>query len=160
MRSVGTADRGIAATVAGTVVLAVGVSLLETPCTAGLPLLWTTLLTEQGVSTGTAAGLFAVYMAVFLLDEVIVFTVAVVTLRATKISQRHGRALKLVAGSVLVTLAGAMAVAPQALTSLRGTLAVFGAAALLALVLWQFVPHDSEVPRPTDAPTHRSASAR
>ena len=66
-----------------------------------------------------------------------------VTLRATKISQRHGRALKLVAGSVLVTLAGAMAVAPQALTSLLGTLAVFGAAALLAFVLWQFVPRDS-----------------
>jgi len=144
MRSVATADRGVAGTMAGTVVLAVGVSLLETPCTAGLPLLWTTLLTEQGVSTATAAGLFAVYMAVFLLDEVVVFTVAVVTLRATKISLRHGRALKLVAGCVLVTLAGAMAVAPQALTSVIGTSAVFGVAAALALLLWQLVPraHD------------------
>ncbi len=154
MRSVGTADRGVAATVAGTVVLAAGVSLLETPCTAGLPLLWTTLLTEQDVPTTTAVGLFAVYMAVFLLDEIIVFTVAVVTLRATKISQRHGRALKLVAGCVLVTLAGAMAVAPQAMTSVVGTAAVFGAAAVLALVLWQLVPAQTRL---DDSQTKSSA---
>ena len=95
MRSVA-ADRGLPAVIAGTVALAVGVSLLETPCTAGLPLLWTSLLADAGVSTATAAGLFAIYMAVFLLDELIVFGVAVFTLRAAKLQERHGRLLKIV----------------------------------------------------------------
>ena len=99
MRSVAAADRGLPAVIAGTVALAVGVSLLETPCTAGTAAAvdracWPT----QGVSTATAAGLFALYMTVFLLDELIVFGVAVFTLRAAKLQERHGRVLKLIAG--------------------------------------------------------------
>jgi cytochrome c biogenesis protein CcdA len=136
MRAVAAADRGLPAVIAGTVALAVGVSLLETPCTAGLPLLWTGLLTDAGVSTATAAGLFSVYMTVFLLDELIVFGVAVFTLRAAKLQERHGRALKLIAGSVLLTLGVTMLLAPQAMDTLTGTLVVFGAAAALTLVLW------------------------
>ena len=136
MRTLATPQGALATTLIGTVLLAVAVSLLETPCTAGLPLLWTTLLAEQGVGLVQAAGLFAVYMALFLLDELLVFTAAVVTLRATRLQERHGRALKLVAGSVLVTLAATMLLAPDAMTTLAGTLVVFGVALALALVLY------------------------
>ena len=139
MRGVAAADRGLPAVIAGTVALAVGVSLLETPCTAGLPLLWTSLLADAGVSTATAAGLFAIYMVVFLLDELIVFGVAVFTLRAAKLQEQHGRLLKLIAGSVLLSLGLTMLLAPQAMDTLTGTLVVFGVAALLTLVLWLFV---------------------
>ena len=136
MRGVASPERAITATLAGTVVLAAAVSLLETPCTAGLPLLWTTMLADQGVGPLQAALLFAVYMAVFLLDELLVFAAAVITLRATRVQERHGRALKLVAGSVLLALAVTMLVAPTALTTLVGTLVVFGAALALAAVLY------------------------
>jgi cytochrome c biogenesis protein CcdA len=136
IRSVASPEGALAATIAGTVALAVAVSLLETPCTAGLPLLWTTLLAEQGVPPLEAVGLFLVYMLVFLLDELIVFVLAVVTLRATKVQERHGRALKLVAGSVLICLAVTMLVAPSALSSVAGTLVVFGAAAAIAAVAY------------------------
>jgi cytochrome c biogenesis protein CcdA len=136
MRRVASPDGALAATVAGTVALAVAVSLLETPCTAGLPLLWTTLLAEQGVAPPQALGLFAVYMLVFLLDELIVFVLAVVTLRATKVQERHGRALKLVAGSVLICLAVTMLVAPTALSTLLGTVVVFGTALAIAAVTY------------------------
>ena len=68
MRGVARPDRGLTATLAGTAALAVGVSLLETPCTAGLPLLWTSMLADQAVPTMTAVALFAVYMTVFLID--------------------------------------------------------------------------------------------
>lgn len=136
MRAVASPDRALAATITGTVVLAVAVSLLETPCTAGLPLLWTTMLAEQGVEPLQAVLLFAVYLAVFLLDELLVFGAAIITLRATRLQERHGRALKLVAGSVLVCLAVAMLAAPTALTTLVGTVVVFGAALVLAAILY------------------------
>lgn len=136
MRGVASGERGVVATVAGTVVLAVGVSLLETPCTAGLPLLWANLLADQGVSTAGAVILFAVYMTVFLIDELLVFAVAVVTLRSMKMQQRHGQALKIVAGSVLVTLAAAMIVLPSAMQTVSGTVLVFGVAVVLGLVVW------------------------
>lgn len=136
MRAVAAPDRGLGAVLGGTVVLAVGVSLLETPCTAGLPMLWTTMLAEQDVSRPAAIGLFAVYLLVFLLDELVVFGAAVFALRATRLQEHHGAALKLVAGSVLVVLGLTMLLAPAAMSSLVGTLLVFGAAAGVALVVW------------------------
>lgn len=139
MRAIADPDRGIAATLAGTVVLAVGVSLLETPCTAGLPLLWTNLLAQQDVGFGAAAALFVVYMLVFLLDELIVFAVAVTTLKATRMQERHGRFLKLLSGSVLITLAAAMLFAPQAMETVIGAAIVFSIAAIVTLVLWAVV---------------------
>jgi len=136
MRSVGLGERGVVATVAGTVVLAVGVSLLETPCTAGLPLLWANLVAAQSVSTGTAASLFGVYMLVFLLDELVVFGMAVMTLRSLKMAKHHGQALKIVAGSVLVTLAVAMVALPSALATVLGTVTVFAVALVAGLTIW------------------------
>lgn len=149
MRRISAADRGITGVLAGTVVLAVGVSLLETPCTVGLPLLWTNMLAQQGVLTGTSVALFGLYMAVFLMDELIIFGLAVFTLRATRMQEEHGRALKIVAASVMVALAVTMVFAPDALTTLTGTLLVFGAAALLAAVLWHSVrSHEQPIGAP------------
>ncbi len=136
MRRLAGTDRSLPAVLAGTATLAVGVSLLETPCTAGLPLLWTNLLAERGVPVAGAVLLFLIYLAVFLLDELVLFGAAVLTLRATKLQESHGRALQLVSGTLMITLAGAMLVAPELLESVTGTLAVFGGAgAVVALVL-------------------------
>jgi hypothetical protein len=118
-----------------TVILAVGVSLLETPCTAGFPVLWSGLLTANGVGTAEAVGLFGLYMLPFLLDELIVFAVAVVTLRATKMQERHGRLLKLVAGTTMLALAGTVLVSPATMNDPVGALTVFGVAFAVAAVV-------------------------
>ncbi|MDO8309414.1 MAG: hypothetical protein Q7V58_13785 [Actinomycetota bacterium] len=136
MRAVAAPGSGLAATLAGTVALAIGVSLLETPCTAGLPLMWTSMLAQQGVSTMTAVALFALYMGAFLLDELLVFGFAVVTLRGARLQERQGRLLKIVAGSLLVTLGLTMLVAPAALETLAGTAIVFAVAAIAAGGVW------------------------
>lgn len=118
-----------------TVILAVGVSLLETPCTAGFPVLWSGLLAANGVGTAEAVGLFGLYMLPFLLDELIVFALAVVTLRATKMQERHGRLLKLVAGTTMLALAGTVLVSPATMNEPVGALAVFAGAFAVAAVI-------------------------
>jgi glutaredoxin len=135
MRGLAATDRSWPALVGGTAVLAVGVSLVETPCTAGLPLLWTNLLTGRGVEPAGAALLFAVYLLVFLFDELVVFTVAVTTMRAVKLQERHGRVLQLVSGTLMLTLAVAMVAAPRLLESVTGTLVVFGSAAAVVVAV-------------------------
>ncbi len=136
MRALAGPDRSLPAVLAGTATLAVGVSLLETPCTAGLPLLWTDLLAARDVPAAGAVLLFAIYLTVFLIDELVLFAAAVITLRATKLQEQHGRALQLVSGTMMVTLAATMVAAPELLESLAGTAMVFlGAAAVVALVL-------------------------
>ncbi len=129
MRRLADTDRSLPATLGGTVVLATGVSLLETPCTAGLPLLWTDLLADRGVPPTGAAALFALYLAVFLLDELAVFGVVVLTMRAAKMQERHGQLLQLAGGVLMLTLAVTMVVVPHLMESVAGMLSVFGAAA-------------------------------
>lgn len=135
MRALADPDRSLPAVLGGTIVLATGVSLLETPCTAGLPLLWTDMLAERNISTGGVVLLFAVYLGVFLLDELILFGLAVTTLRATKLQEHHGRALHLVSGTLMVVLALTMLFSPERLESVTGTVLVVGLAAALAGVL-------------------------
>lgn len=131
MRAVASADRPLPAVLGGTAALAVGVSLLETPCTAGLPLLWVNLLNQQQLALAGVAVLFSIYMLVFLIDELVVFGAAVATMRVGKLEERHGRMLKLVSGWVMIALAGALLFAPQAMESVAGALTVFGVAVVL-----------------------------
>ena len=132
MRGSAVGDRPFTALLGATAALAVGVSLLETPCTLGLPILWTNLLAENDVAFAGAAVLFVVYLSVFLLDELIVFVTVVATMRALKVQEHHGRALKVVSGMLMITLAAVMLARPDAMESIGGTLAVFAIATLLA----------------------------
>jgi cytochrome c biogenesis protein CcdA/glutaredoxin len=131
MRGLARPERSLPAVLGGTVALAVGVSLAETPCTAGLPLLWTNMLSSRDVPASGAVALFVLYLLVFLLDELVIFGIAVVTLRSAKLQERHGRALQLASGMLMVALAVTMLFAPHLLESLSGTSIVFGIAALL-----------------------------
>ena len=141
MRGLADMERSLPGTLGGTAVLAVGVSLLVTPCTAGLPLLWTNLLADRGVPTSGAVALFLLYLLIFLIDELVIFGVAVLTLRAAKMQEHHGQALQLIGGTLMLTLAVAMVAAPSALESIGGTAVVFGiaggvTAAVLAVEAW------------------------
>jgi hypothetical protein len=136
MRGLADPDRSLPAALGGTAMLAVGVSLLETPCTAGLPLLWTDLVSERDVPAAGAAVLFLLYLLVFLVDELVIFGLVVVTMRATKLQEHHGRALQLIGGTLMLTLAVVMLAAPDVLDSVAGTALVFAlAAAVCAVVL-------------------------
>jgi cytochrome c biogenesis protein CcdA/glutaredoxin len=153
MRTVAGEDR-LWPALGATAVLAVGVSLLETPCTAGFPVLWTGLLADSGVGTAEAAMLFVLYMIPFLVDELLVFGVAVLTMRAMKMQERHGRLLKLVAGTMLLTLAGVVLVRPETMSEPRAALAVFaasfGVAAVVHLVTTRGAQRRQGGGRPSD----------
>jgi glutaredoxin len=142
-RSLLAPDRSPVAVVAGTATLAVGVSLVETPCSAALPLLWTDLVSAQDPGLGAAGALFAVYMVVFLVDELVLFGAAVVTMRATRLQERHGRQLRLLTGTVMLGLAGAMLVDPALLADVEGTLVVLAVVAALTVVGFAIERHRS-----------------
>ncbi|MFP3914726.1 MAG: glutaredoxin family protein [Actinomycetota bacterium] len=136
IRSVTTGKATLPAVLGGTAVLALGVSVLETPCTAGYPLLWADLLATREVGTGGAVPLFGLYLLVFLMDELVIFGVAVAAMRATKLEERAGRLLKLIGGTVMIALAGTLVFAPQAMETVGGALAVFLlAGAAVAIIL-------------------------
>jgi hypothetical protein len=98
----------------------------------GFPLVWNGILLEQGVTGPTYLMLLAVYLVVYLLDELVIFAAALLTLRMTRLAERHGRLLKLIGGSVMLALGSAMLIRPQVMNDMTGLLAVFATALLAA----------------------------
>jgi thiol-disulfide isomerase/thioredoxin len=139
-RQLALSERSLIALVPITALLAAGVSLLELPCTAGFPVMWNGILADRGVAGAAFAGLLLLYLAVYLLDEVVLFGLALATMRVTRMQERHGRALKLVAGSVMIALAAVMLIMPGLLDSVPGALAVFGSALTVAVLVLLVAP--------------------
>ncbi len=128
-----------------TVVLAAGVSLVEFSCTAGFPVLWSNLVSAQGVTAGVFVLLLLLYMVIYQLDELIIFGSAVITLRASRLEEKHGRILKLISGMLMLTLAVVMLVDPTLMNTIKTSLLVFGIA--LAATLLVLLVHRVILPR-------------
>jgi hypothetical protein len=126
MRKVVSSSDNFWAMIGATVVLALGVSLVEFTCTAGLPVLWTGILNAQGVGIGTFIALLLVYMLIYQLDEMIIFVPAVLTLRSSKFEEKQGRLLKLIGGVLMLSLAIVLLVDPGWMHELVNVLILFG----------------------------------
>ncbi len=135
MRAVMDASQSIWGMAGATVALAVGVSMVEFSCTAGFPVIWTNILTSQNVSGLTFVFLLLVYMLIYQLDELVIFFSSVATLKAGRIEEKHGRILKLISGTLMLTLGLVMLINPALMNDLGSSLMIFGAALLIAAVV-------------------------
>jgi hypothetical protein len=111
--------------------LAVGVSLIELSCTAGLPIIWTNLLSFHDVNLSTYVVLLAIYMIIYMIDEMIIFLSIALSMRASKLKEDQGRFLKLLSGILMVSLAGIMLIRPDFMNEMSVVLGIF----LLTLIL-------------------------
>lgn len=101
------------AAIAATVGLAVMVNLVELLCTAGLPAMYTQILTAQGLPTWQYYGYLALYIAAYMFDDALMVTIAVVTLSKRKLQERGGKILQLVSGAVMIALGVLLLVRPE-----------------------------------------------
>ncbi len=123
------------AALVGTIVMAGGIALIELPCTAGFPVIWSDLMRSAELSGAEFGSLLGVYLSVYLLDELVIFAAAVYTMRVTKLQERHGRLLKLVGGMVMIAIALAIVFFPDAMQSIGGVLTVFALAVIASFGL-------------------------
>jgi len=162
-RSVALEERRLPVVVGMTVAMAAGVSLLELPCTVGFPVVWTNLLAERNVGTSEYAFLLAVYLLIFLVDEIAVLVAAIVAMRIGRVDERHGRVLKLGGGMLMAVLAVVMLARPELLEKMSGTAFVFGIAAALtaaALLVTTGTGHFPRAPSGPAATRHPPAQPR
>lgn len=99
----------------GVAALAIAVNLIELVCSAGVPAVYTQILTMHDLPTGAYYGYIALYLAIFLLDDAAIFVGAMVTLRAVASTGRYSRLSHLVGGVVLLTLGAIMVLRPDLL---------------------------------------------
>lgn len=118
-----------------TIIMALGIVLVELPCTAGFPMVWTSIMSEHNVSGITFASLFLMYISIYLLIEIIIFISAVVSLKQSKFEGKHGRILKLVGGIIMLALAIALLFFPNAMNSIEGTIYIFLLAGIVSFII-------------------------
>jgi hypothetical protein len=135
MRKLMDASQSYWALAGGTIVLAAGVSLVEFSCTAGFPVLWSNLLVSQNVSGWLFVLLLLVYLIIYQLDELGIFLVAVFSMKASKMEEKHGRILKLIGGVLMLFLAGVMLIKPSLMNDISSTLIIFGVAFIVTLLI-------------------------
>jgi glutaredoxin len=90
--------------IAGTIVLALLVQVVEFMCTSGFPALFTRILTLRQLDTLHYYGYLLLYNTAYMLDDVIVLGIGVALLSRHRLQEKEGRLLKLISGLVMVGL--------------------------------------------------------
>jgi cytochrome c biogenesis protein CcdA len=112
MRAILRAERPLAA-LAGAVVLAVLANAVELGCTAGLPALYTRILTLHALPRWEYVAYLVLYNAAYIADDALVVAVAVVTLSRRRLQERWGRWLQLLSGATMLCLGLLLWLAPR-----------------------------------------------
>jgi len=97
-------EEGTAATVTATAALAAGVALIELPCTAGFPMIWSQIVAERGVGTGVFLFFLLLYVLVYLSIELVIYLSAAWRMKKIDFGLEKGRMLKFVGGSIMLVL--------------------------------------------------------
>lgn len=95
--------------------LAVVVNFIEALCTAGIPAIYTAVLTQQELSPGLHYSYLALYIAAYMADDTLMVAAAVFALNSRKLSEKSGRLLKLLSGLIMLALGLVMLFKPELL---------------------------------------------
>jgi len=104
------------AALAGVIVLAGLVNVVELLCTAGFPALYTHVLATYGLPAWHYYAYLGLYNLAYMADDALMVTLAVITLGRRKLEEREGRWLKLISGAVMIALGLLLILTPGLLT--------------------------------------------
>jgi len=139
MRGLVSAER-LPAMLVGTVVLALVANSYELLCTAGFPLVFTRILTLNELSPTSYYLYLTLYNVVYIIPLLAIVGVFSLTLGSRKLSEREGRALKLLSGVMMTELGGVLVFAPAALDSAYLAAALVGTALATTALLTRLRP--------------------
>lgn len=101
------------AAMAGAIVLAVLVNIVELLCTAGLPAIYTNILLMQEFPAWKNYAYIGLYNVAYMFDDSVMVIIAVATLGKRKLQEKEGRWLKLISGLLIFILGALMIFKPE-----------------------------------------------
>lgn len=99
----------------GIMVLAASVNLIEMMCSIGLPLIFTQILSLNNLNTGSYALYMFLYILFFLIDDIVIFVIAMFTFKVTGISTKYSKYAHLVAGIITILIGLLLLINPSIL---------------------------------------------
>ena len=108
-----TSQKSFLLALVGVILLAISVNAIELACSAGLPVLFTNVLALNEVSFLETCIYIAIYIFFFLLDDLIVFFVAMFTLNIKAISTKYTKYSHLIGGILMLIIGILMIFKPE-----------------------------------------------
>ena len=97
-----THEKSLLLALVGVIGLAISVNLVELACSAGLPLVFTELLVINNVNSFMRFTYTLLYILFFLLDDLVVFFIAMFTMKITGISTKYNKYSHLLGGIIML----------------------------------------------------------
>lgn len=97
-------DMSLSLVILTVIIVAAGINLVELVCSLGFPMAYTKILTSHHLSTLSYYLHILVYIFFYMIDDIIIFLIAVFTLKITNISEKYLKFVKLLSGIVLFVL--------------------------------------------------------
>ena len=99
-----THEKSLLIAICGIIILAISVNLVELLCSAGLPVVFSELLAINNISGAKAVLYDLVYVFFFLIDDIIVFAIAIKTTDVVGISSKYNKYSHLIAGIIMLLI--------------------------------------------------------
>jgi hypothetical protein len=121
---------GIPAMLMGTAILAVVVNSYELLCTAGLPMVYTRILTLREADPVVFYLYLVFYNVIYVIPLLVIVGLFVMKFGSRKLGESEGRLLKLLSGTMMLGLGLVMLFAPMALNNAGIAIGLLAAAVL------------------------------
>lgn len=110
-----TSEKSFILAILGVITLAISVNFVELACSAGLPLIFTQILALNDLSTLQYSFYIILYILFYLLDDLVIFFIAMTTLKLTGITNKYNKYSHLIGGVLMVIIGLLMIFRPDIL---------------------------------------------
>ena len=97
----------------GVIVLAASVNLIELMCSLGLPVVYTEVLSLNNLSVAQYSICILIYILFYLIDDLVIFIIAMKTLKIKAISNKYLKYSHLIGGLIMLALGILMIYKPE-----------------------------------------------
>ena len=122
-------------TLVATIILAIVANSYELLCTAGLPMVYTRILTLNELSTAQYYLYLLLYSGIYIIPLLVIVALFTWTLASRKLSEQEGRVLKLMSGTMMLGLGFILLLKPEWLNEVLVSITVIGGSILLTSLI-------------------------
>ena len=88
----------------GVIALAISVNIVELACSAGLPVMFIEILSMNHLTVFEEIVYIGLYMLFFLIDDLVIFFIAMISMQLTGFSTKYGKISKVIGGLLLLLI--------------------------------------------------------
>lgn len=99
-----TNEKNLFLAILGVIALAASVNVVELACSAGFPSIFISILELNNISVIGKLAYILLYILFYLLDDLIIFVIAMISLKITGITTKYNKVSKLVGGIIMILI--------------------------------------------------------